>query len=1585
MDAIHQQHDIWAAQFRYYLENNPNAKKTRCCNGTRLMWSRVREKTQLALLSKYTEWLLWILIIIHIFALGLRIPQYEGSPTHTAGEAICITCNVLFLTEAALKMIAWGLFRQSEPHPRPPFFRSVLNIVDLVIIIWQLVDSSARFLAVLRVGRLVVMGSSDVKTTTFFKLLCGAIVMSLYGILFVLAAILFQCAWWGILGVWLFSGLTHQRCYDDNLDPSPCCNSTNNTVCTAKLSAELPCATTTGKPWEGDNYCAAGTCAVRDCFQYGILNYDNIAHASVNNLRLMSSSNNWYSAREHEACAGWWFFWYFIIAPLAGYYVTMLAMAVLLKNYTALSRLPHFQSVNEQRDYDEPPQDRTARMGTGERMRANTRLLVESKGFKAFMVINTVISVVGLALYWYGVPHGVEIAGNVIYWVCSAFFFAEFFLKIFVYRFRYFHDLFNILDFVLVIVNLLAFIQLFVSPLSPIVVFRGLRALRLLHIFDFITLGLRARTMNVAWLSCVPRYALLEVVHFGLIWIFAIVGCNFMYGITTPPGYRYSYDTLLDAIITTYALSTGEQWPAVVQWTVEESNDWWFAVKFITWTLIVVVTGIYLLPALFFAVQVRHFQATMEEVITEQNVFSEYSSRDPRAKALARLLHGKFEYENASDPECERELVTFAPVIDPIGPRPPMRSKVDCPQPRSDIQKGLAEFVVGNVFQAIVNGFIVLQCFWTTLVNSRQDDTVLTVAEVFLSVCLAVSGIEIGLKIYVLGPRRYLRFAWNIFDVIVFGLALGGLWLPALNFAIWLRLFHLVRLYMPGRRVHTVLFGSNRVYGTVCTAFGLIVCVSLAFALIGIRLFAGRFNMCLRCPPDANGDYYQTDCTVVSDSLHYCNQTLCEAPPYNTTGGTLQVWSQTITTFDDMYMASVSLLRLFLWAQWTDLLYAGMDVQGIGECLNRDSSEVNFLFFIAYIIVGSYILKMWFLAVVAYSMSSVHLAVPAFEALNMRYQTWLTYVLNVLRFIRQRPQPSLSNRLKQAEPPSNRFMRMLFKLRLRLTLIAWGKPYAVFLCLIETFYFGVLCSMHWRQPDWLGTFQSVTGQFVVVVWLFDFYLRTSALGKAYFSVGLYVFQFCALIADVVGCVLHWAGVAKQYPYGFIRLSWLLHLINVTIRFCTDNPVGLPFFRMRPYYVLQVLDHLIPQLIAIFLIFGIFVASYSTIAVPLFEDLEIDGVVLTNHTNFQNFYKGIRAVSQMAGGEFWVYVMALAQMQPPFCTDGTTCPAAGSHWIVPVAPMFSFVLFSLLTATVFDFVAQLSLDAETESGLSMEDLHKYTHAWSRLDPTATGEVAPKSAMLLWQYIRASQDTYSKGPLHAGLSEYRPEPGFLETIRFPVILWPINRNCKFMYWEGVAALISTICSVGYIEHRLLQQLVDPGSRLPTRFFFTVTHAILALNLDRSWKAFRPIKVDRLRYRYGLQRLALKERARLHDDTTEDLLLSDLLFWTDSEDLDAPTPCHTPEESVHSGRPGGLPWGGAGAWARDDPFCLEDDAASEGLPDRRLSSRVLTSARAIRALVARRRAGRARLQAEAHRIREIVLDPANPRADLDEPESD
>ena len=167
-----------------------------------------------------------------------------------------------------------------------------------------------------------------------------------------------------------------------------------------------------------------------------------------------------------------------------------------------------------------------------------------------------------------------------------------------------------------------------------------------------------------------------------------------------------------------------------------------------------------------------------------------------------------------------------------------------------------------------------------------------------------------------------------------------------------------------------------------------------------------------------------------------------------------------------------------------------------------------------------------------------------------------------------------------------------------------------------------------------------------------------------------------------------------------------------------TPFRLSLTRVHPES--QVLNRLLPQLFALLFAYVILIASYTTLAVPFFEDLRVDGFILSNETNFQGFYKALTAVHEMANGDYWVEIFSSAQREPPFCDPGVDCPGRAAYLIVPIPAVLSFLLFSVLTSALFDFIAYLNLDSNSVHGLNIEVcvwasvyadvyVHVYVHA------------------------------------------------------------------------------------------------------------------------------------------------------------------------------------------------------------------------------------------------------------------------------------
>ena len=91
------------------------------------------------------------------------------------------------------------------------------------------------------------------------------------------------------------------------------------------------------------------------------------------------------------------------------------------------------------------------------KLRQAGRLLLETPAWAALMGTVTIVAILGLSLHWYPENETLTTVATIIYYSSVFFFFLEFVLKILCYGTRqYFKDGNNILDFSLVLINILS-------------------------------------------------------------------------------------------------------------------------------------------------------------------------------------------------------------------------------------------------------------------------------------------------------------------------------------------------------------------------------------------------------------------------------------------------------------------------------------------------------------------------------------------------------------------------------------------------------------------------------------------------------------------------------------------------------------------------------------------------------------------------------------------------------------------------------------------------------------------------------------------------------------------------------------------------------------------------------------------------------------------------------------------------------------------------------------------------------------------------------------------------------------------------
>eukprot|EP01012_Entosiphon_sulcatum_P008171 TRINITY_DN14339_c0_g1_i2.p1 TRINITY_DN14339_c0_g1~~TRINITY_DN14339_c0_g1_i2.p1 ORF type:complete len:1845 (-),score=307.13 TRINITY_DN14339_c0_g1_i2:77-5611(-) len=236
--------------------------------------------------------------------------------------ASAIFFQVVFSTEMVIKLIALGLFRPSDA-----FFRSGWNLMDLVIVIAGGISLAPQVanVSVVRLLR-VLRPLRSVTRVAGLRVLVNCIFKSIPKLLDVFILLTFFLVVFAILGLQLWSGKLHQRCYqrvcpgDDKLCLVPPLNVTD-------ISSERGCSTgSLGR------HCPLGQeCGVNLAYyKTTTFNYDNFFNALLLVFKVCST-DNWPSdlsaAQDVSAQLAWTYF--FTLTIVLSLFTINLILAVL--------------------------------------------------------------------------------------------------------------------------------------------------------------------------------------------------------------------------------------------------------------------------------------------------------------------------------------------------------------------------------------------------------------------------------------------------------------------------------------------------------------------------------------------------------------------------------------------------------------------------------------------------------------------------------------------------------------------------------------------------------------------------------------------------------------------------------------------------------------------------------------------------------------------------------------------------------------------------------------------------------------------------------------------------------------------------------------------------------------------------------------------------------------------------------------------------------------------------------------------------------------------------------------------------------
>ncbi|XP_066456419.1 voltage-dependent L-type calcium channel subunit alpha-1S [Eleutherodactylus coqui] len=642
-----------------------------------------------------------MIILLTIFAncvalaIYLPMPEDDTNATNVVLEKVEYIFLFIFIIEAFLKIVAYGLILHTDAY-----LRNGWNILDFTIVSLGVFTVVLEQINKLQGGVAAPGGKGtgfNVKALRAFRVLrplrlvsgvpslqvvLNSIIKAMIPLLHIALLVLFMIIIYAIVGLELFSGKMHKTCYYKGTDilgtvekPAPCSTTGQGRQCTLN-------GTECRGWWPGPNN--------------GITHFDNFGFAMLTVYQCVTMEG-WTEVLYwvNDAIGNEWPWIYFVSLILLGsFFVLNLVLGVLSGEFTkerekAKSR-GAFQKLREQQAMDEDlrgyldwithaevmdpdleSRDGLLQLEEGgseteslyemeginkcisifrqwrqwhRLLRRKCRALVKSRFFYWLVIIIILLNTVTIATEHHNQPEALTRAQDIANQVLLAVFTMEMILKIYALGFQsYFMSLFNRFDCFVVCTGLLEILLVASNIMSPLGI-SVLRCIRLLRIFKITRYWTSLNNLVASLLNSVRSIASLLLLLFLFMVIFALLGMQMFGGkfdFEDTEIRRSTFDTFPQALITVFQILTGEDWTSVMYDGIMAYGGPSFpGMSVCIYFIFLFVCGNYILLNVFLAIAVDNL-AEAENLTSAQKAKAEERKR----KKLARTQPDKSEEE----------------------------------------------------------------------------------------------------------------------------------------------------------------------------------------------------------------------------------------------------------------------------------------------------------------------------------------------------------------------------------------------------------------------------------------------------------------------------------------------------------------------------------------------------------------------------------------------------------------------------------------------------------------------------------------------------------------------------------------------------------------------------------------------------------------------------------------------------------------------------------------------------------------------------------------------------------------------------
>ncbi|XP_041091858.1 sodium channel protein type 10 subunit alpha-like [Polyodon spathula] len=673
---------------------------------------------------------------------------------------------------------------------------------------------------------------------------------------------------------------------------------------------------------------------------------------------------------------------------------------------------------------------------------------------------------------------------------------------------------------------------------------------------------------------------------------------------------------------------------------------------------------------------------TVEEVQVEPEIEQVHSvSRKSKEKSKKQPVEHTVTEEKKQNAEVEQlEVEQENSVMQPCVP--PLCCKLcSCCESWhifTPLRHSVFKLVKHSVFEGIVL-FIILVSTVTLTVDDKYTKKNPNIQEVLRYLdhfYLAFFNLEMVLKITGLGVTGYFTNVWTLLD---FFLVVIG-WLGVLSSSIKslrsLRSFRTLRALRPLRAISR-WEGMRLVVNALISSIPsisnvMLVCLVfwLIFGIIGVQIYGGKFFQCV----DSNGIRLPID--IVN------NYSDCKA---NENKG--YEWKNEAIHFDNIMAAYLALLQVSTFEGWIEIMASAADARGIDLQPDTDANTYSLLYFVAFIVVGTFFTLNLFIGVIIDNFNTVHKRSRKEGALVMLLTEDQRHLYGALKRVSKiRP-------TKMIPCPKNVVLLFFYKVVHH----KYFEPLTIILIVLNMF---LMTSEHYGQSDSFVQAQDMVSLVFTSLFTAEAVIKLLGLRLYYFTRPWNVFDILVVTVSIVGNLLEKAAENISFSptilrvFRVARLGRLLRLVR-----------SLKGIRRLLFTLIMS----IPALFNIGVLLLLVMFIYSILGMTLFQDLPRSGSI-NEIVNFETFANSMLLLFRLTTAAGWNDV--LQQIMSSGTQPAFVCILYMSSYIL----VTFIVIVNMYVAVILENFTEAQ-EQELE-GVTDDHIDMFYEEWSNYDPSAT---------------------------------------------------------------------------------------------------------------------------------------------------------------------------------------------------------------------------------------------------------------------------